>query len=139
MSGRDAVNQHPLASGAVDRATESAAGEIGLADLRGHWRKQTRSACAAIYPEEIAFLEETYRAQRAADQRFSIWDGGMYRLDAPDILVLFTASHELAGYRFVIAGEMLAVTDERGCRVEFARFRPDGAIAAAALPRHAPS
>src|SRR5436190_1327734 len=51
--------------------------------LIGKWRKATVSICAQSYPDEVEFLEATYRAKKGLNQRFIVWDAGGYYVTHP--------------------------------------------------------
>jgi hypothetical protein len=92
--------------------------------LQGSWRKTTSPPCADKYPDTIDFATGTYRGHRGEGQGFVWWDAGIYRLEAPDRLVLGTATDELVTYLVRLDETHLDVTDPDGCRFAYERTAP---------------
>lgn len=93
--------------------------------LVGTWRAQpSLPACAiqANYAELLVFAAGgTYEGQAPTAGAFTWWDAGSWRVKSPNVLALSVANDEVVDYRFTLAGDTLAITDVKGCRVEYRR------------------
>jgi hypothetical protein len=94
---------------------------IDSARLTGEWTKVTTAPCAAKYPATIAFAASTYRGARGPSQGMVWWDAGIYRLEAPQTLVLSVATDELVRYPIVVRDDEFEFTDSEGCKVIYHR------------------
>jgi hypothetical protein len=94
--------------------------------LVGQWSRVVDDPCALAYPATITFGASTYRGTRSAKQGMIWWDAGIYRVEAPNTLIIATATDELVGYAITVQGDGFAFTDANGCRVAYRRERTKG-------------
>jgi hypothetical protein len=88
----------------------------------GRWRKVSTESCAALYPAEIEFLAATHRGKKGSQQRFIVWDAGVYRVTGEGRVQIQTASDELVEYEFTVTADSVAFVDPQGCEARFERI-----------------
>jgi hypothetical protein len=128
--GRDLTSPRSRSiSPAGPRDSEGILGGLGVTirvkermELSGRWQKESTEPCAARYPAEIEFREATYLATKGPDQRFILWDAGIYRIEAPDKLLISIATDEVLPYVFAVSGERVTFTDADGCEFSYQRL-----------------
>jgi hypothetical protein len=75
---------------------------------------------ASQFPGEIEFSGVRYRASKAADQAFIVWDVGTFE-HTGDRLTMTLANDASASYRVDVRDDELTVTDARGQRTTYQR------------------
>ena len=90
-------------------------------DFVGTWQKISSEPCDQPYPNELEFHEATYLGRKGAEQRFVLWDAGIYEIVEPDHVRISIATDELVLYRFSLSDDLLAFEDANGCEFEYRR------------------
>ena len=89
--------------------------------LVGTWRKVSSQPCDEPYPDELEFHEATYLGRKGSEQRFVVWDAGIYEIVEPDQVRISIATDELLLYRFALSGDRLTFEDATGCEFQYRR------------------
>ena len=90
-------------------------------DFVGTWRKISSELCDQAYPDELEFQEATYLGRKGAEQRFVLWDAGIYEIVDSNQVKISIATDELVLYRFSLSDDLLAFEDAKGCEFEYRR------------------
>jgi hypothetical protein len=90
-------------------------------DFAGNWRKISSQLCDQPYPDELEFQEATYLGRKGAEQRFVLWDAGIYEIVEPDQVRISIATDELVLYRFSLTDDLLTFEDAKGCAFGYRR------------------
>ncbi len=90
-------------------------------DFVGRWQKIVSQPCDQQYPDELEFHEATYLGRKGPEQRFVVWDAGMYEIVESDQVKISIATDELVPYRFSLAGDLLTFEDRDGCEFQYRR------------------
>lgn len=77
---------------------------------------------SAMLPGEIEFTETRFKASKAPNQGFTVWDVGSYRVEG-DELVIGLANDDTAAYPLEIGEEAFTVTDRMGTKTTYHRIR----------------